>query len=123
MSRPLLIIGALNGFLVVALGAFGAHALRNRIPPDMYTLFQTSVEYQSIHALALLAIGILALHLRSRLLLWSGWLISAGIVLFCGSLYLIAFTGDRSLAMLTPFGGGALLAGWLALSVAVWRQQ
>ena len=121
MSRLFLLIGALNGFLAVALGAFGAHALRTKIAPDLYTVFQTAAEYHSIHALALLALGILALHHPSRTLLWSGWLITAGIVLFCGSLYLLAWTGSRTLGILTPFGGGAFLLGWLGLAAAALR--
>lgn len=118
-----LLIGALNGFLAVALGAFGAHALRLRITPDLYTVFQTGVQYHSIHALAVLALGILALHHPSRMLQWSGWLMSAGILLFCGSLYLIALFGYKSLGIVTPFGGAALLLAWLALSIAVWHMR
>jgi len=121
MARLLLITGACNGFLTVALGAFAAHALRPRVAPDLYTVFQTGVEYHSIHALALLALGNLALHHPSRALHWSGGLMSAGILLFCGSLYLVALTGSRSLGIITPFGGGALLLGWLSLIVAIWR--
>jgi uncharacterized membrane protein YgdD (TMEM256/DUF423 family) len=121
MSRIFLLIGALNGFLAVALGAFGAHALRPRIAPNLYTVFQTGVEYHSIHALALLALGILALHHPSRALRWSGWFMSAGILLFCGSLYLLALSGYRYLGVVTPFGGIALLLGWLGLALAIWR--
>ena len=121
MHRLFLLIGAVNGFLAVALGAFGAHALRPRIAPDLYTVFQTGVEYHSIHALALLVLGILGLHHPSRTLHWSGWVMSAGIVLFCGSLYLLALSGNRSLGIVTPFGGGALLLGWLGLTITIWR--
>lgn len=121
MSRTFLLIGALNGFLAVALGAFGAHALRLRIPPDLYTVFQTGVQYHSIHALALLALGLLALHHPSRVLQWSGWLMSAGVLLFCGSLYLIALFGYKFLGVVTPFGGVAFLLAWLGLTTAAWR--
>ena len=121
MSRIFLLTGALNGLLAVALGAFGAHALRPRIASDLYTVFQTGVEYHSIHALALLALGILSLLHPSRALHWAGWSMSTGILLFCGSLYLLSLTGDRSLGIVTPFGGGAFLLGWLCLSLAVWR--
>jgi uncharacterized membrane protein YgdD (TMEM256/DUF423 family) len=121
MSRIFLLTGALNGLLAVALGAFGAHALRPRIASDLYTVFQTGVEYHSIHALALLALGILALHHPSRALYWAGWSMSTGILLFCGSLYLLSLSGDRSLGIVTPFGGGAFLLGWVCLAVAAWR--
>jgi uncharacterized membrane protein YgdD (TMEM256/DUF423 family) len=119
MARLFLMIGACNGFLTVALGAFAAHALRPQIAPDLYSVFQTGVEYHSIHALALLALGILALHHPSRALYWSGWLMGVGILLFCGSLYLLALTGSRSLGIITPFGGVALLLGWLSLIIAI----
>ncbi|MCB1867225.1 MAG: DUF423 domain-containing protein [Gammaproteobacteria bacterium] len=121
MSRMFLLIGALNGFFAIALGAFGAHALRARIDATLYTVFQTGVEYHSIHALALLALGILALHHPSRPLIWGGWLMSAGILLFCGSLYLMSLSGIRSLGIITPIGGFAFLLGWLSLAVAIWR--
>lgn len=121
MSRLFLLIGALNGFLAVALGAFGAHALRPRIASDLYTVFQTGVEYHSIHALALLALGLLALHQPSRALNWSGWFMSAGILLFCGSLYLLSLSGYSYLGIVTPFGGFAFLLGWLSLAFAVSR--
>lgn len=121
MPRIFLLTGAMNGFLAVALGAFGAHALRARIDSALYTVFQTGVEYHSIHALALLALGILALHHPSRVLNWSGWLMSAGMLLFCGSLYALALSGHGSLGIVTPFGGIALLLGWLCLTVAICR--
>ncbi|MCB1850052.1 MAG: DUF423 domain-containing protein [Gammaproteobacteria bacterium] len=119
MARLFLLLGALNGFLTVALGAFGAHALRPRIAPDLYTVFQTGVEYHGIHALALLALGLLGLHHPSRALQWSGWLMSSGIVLFSGSLYLLAVSGSRFLGIVTPVGGFALLSGWLSLIIAI----
>jgi uncharacterized membrane protein YgdD (TMEM256/DUF423 family) len=121
MARVFLMIGVVNGFLTVALGAVGAHALRSHIAPDLYTVFQTGVEYHSIHALTLLALGLLALHHPSKALNLSGWLMSAGILLFCGSLYLLALSGNRSLGVITPFGGAALLSGWLSMMVAIWR--
>jgi len=121
MARAFLTIGAINGFLAVALGAFAAHALRPRLAPNLYTVFQTGVEYHSIHALALLTVGILALHHPSKALKWSGWMTSTGILLFCGSLYLLALSGSRALGVVTPFGGIALLLGWLSLAVAAWQ--
>ncbi len=121
MARTFLMIGAINGFLAVALGAFAAHALRPHLAADLSTVFQTGVEYHSIHSLALLAVGTLALLHPSRALNWSGWLISAGILLFSGSLYLLVLSGSRFMGAITPLGGIALLLGWLSLVLAVWR--
>ena len=121
MARWLLFLGALNGLFSLALGAFGAHALRSRIATELFTVFQTAVQYHQVHALGLLAIGLLALRHPSGWLVGSGWLMLSGIVLFSGSLYLLAVTGLRSLGMVTPFGGGALLLAWLALCVAMLR--
>jgi uncharacterized membrane protein YgdD (TMEM256/DUF423 family) len=82
MPRLFLLLGAINGFLTVALGAFAAHALKPRIEPALYTVFQTGVDYQALHAAALLAVGLLTLHHRSRWLLWSGALFTLGTLLF-----------------------------------------
>lgn len=123
MPRLFLLLGAINGFLTVALGAFAAHALKPRIEPALYTVFQTGVDYQALHAAALLAVGLLTLHHRSRWLLWSGALFTLGTLLFCGSLYLLAISGQRWLGIVTPFGGTALLLGWAALAVALIRFQ
>jgi uncharacterized membrane protein YgdD (TMEM256/DUF423 family) len=121
MSRRFLLLGAINGFLTVLLGAFGAHDLRSRIPDDLYSAFQTGVHYQGVHSLLLLIIGLLGLHHASSWLHRSGWLIQAGILLFSGSLYLLALTGTRTLGILTPAGGIVLLAGWLCLILAARR--
>jgi uncharacterized membrane protein YgdD (TMEM256/DUF423 family) len=109
-------------FLAVALGAFGAHALKARLTPDSLVLWHTAVEYHAGHGLALLAVGLWlqrAEHLRS--LAWAAWLFVAGIVLFSGSLYALALTGVNALGAIAPFGGLAFLAGWLALAWAAWR--
>ena len=124
MTRFLLVAGAVNGFLGVALGAFGAHGLRGRVPENLVTVFQTGVQYHLVHALALLLAGVMAGMALGRpaLLHWSGMLFLAGIVLFSGSLYLLAVTGVRWLGAITPFGGVAFLAGWVLLVVASLRQ-
>jgi uncharacterized membrane protein YgdD (TMEM256/DUF423 family) len=116
-------IGAVAMFLAVALGAFGAHALKARLAPDLLAVWQTAVQYHFWHALALIAIGILiALALPgSALLRWAGWLMVAGILLFSGSLYALALSGVRSLGAVTPFGGVAWIAAWVLLAVAVWK--
>ncbi len=121
MSRTCLFLGAVNGFLAVALGAFGAHGLRGHIEPTLMSAFQTGVQYHGLHALGLLCVGLLALHHPSAWLTRSGWLLSGGVLVFSGSLYLMALTGSRALGVITPFGGIALLAGWLALAWAIWQ--
>jgi uncharacterized membrane protein YgdD (TMEM256/DUF423 family) len=118
--KSLLSLGAFAAFLGVALGAFGAHALKARLSADMLAVWKTAVEYQFNHALGLLAIGLLALHFpRARLLAWSGGLMAAGVLLFSGSLYALALTGAGWLGLVTPFGGASLLAAWGLLLAAV----
>ena len=115
-------LGAVAALTGVALGAFGAHALKVQLAGDMLAVWRTAVEYQMYHALGLLAIGVLALHLpRSVPLKWAGALMATGIVLFSGSLYVISLTGLRGLGVITPVGGLAFIAGWAALAWAVLR--
>lgn len=121
MARPFLILAAVSGMLLVILGAFGAHALEPRLPPGHLVWWQKAVDYQGLHTLALLAVGLLGLHHTGRALQIAGWLFLAGMLLFSGSLYLLALTGLRGLGMVTPFGGAAFIAGWLALALAAWR--
>jgi uncharacterized membrane protein YgdD (TMEM256/DUF423 family) len=117
-AKLFLATGGAAALLAVALGAFGAHALKNRIPPEMLGVWRTGVEYHVFHALGLLAVGLLAQHLpHSGPLRWSGRLMVAGIVLFSGSLYLLALSGPSWLGAVTPVGGLAFLAAW-ALFVA-----
>ncbi|PLY13006.1 MAG: DUF423 domain-containing protein [Sedimenticola sp.] len=118
MRHPFLFIGALNGFLTVALGAFGAHALRDRLQGNYYEVFQTGIQYQGLHALALLILGLIALRATSNWLNRAGWLFLLGILLISGSLYLLAITGNRALGMITPLGGVCFLLGWLSLAIA-----
>ena len=120
-AKIFLALGALAALLGVALGAFGAHALKPRLSPEMLALWKTGVEYHFYHALGLLAIGILLHFPHTRLLLWSGWLMLAGVMLFSGSLYGFALTGAAWLAMITPFGGVAFLLAWALLLAAVLR--
>jgi uncharacterized membrane protein YgdD (TMEM256/DUF423 family) len=115
----LLRIGAVNGFLVVALGAFGAHSLRDLLSEASTKTYQTAVLYHAIHALAILACAALLSHARPSRVHMAAWLFQAGIVLFCGSLYLLAATGIRWLGAVTPFGGMAFLAGWALLVFSV----
>lgn len=117
-----LAFGAFAGMVAVMLGAFGAHALRGRLAPDLLAVYQTAVQYQFWHALALLAIGALTLHLPGSMpLRWSGALMAAGIVIFSGSLYLLALTGVRALGAITPIGGAAWVVAWLLLAWSALR--
>src|SRR5512137_777712 len=109
-------------FVAVAFGAFGAHALRSKLAPDLMAVFQTAVQYHFWHALGLLAVGILlAQKPESGALAAAAWLLVAGIVIFCGSLYALALTGTRGWGAMAPVGGTAFLAAWAALAWAAWR--
>jgi uncharacterized membrane protein YgdD (TMEM256/DUF423 family) len=122
MTQIFLPLGALAGLLAVAFGAFGAHALRERLDDYAQRVFETAVQYHFYHALALLAVGLLAHYQpHSPLLRASGWLFLLGLLLFSGSLYLLAITGTRWLGAITPLGGLAFIAGWACLAVAAWR--
>jgi uncharacterized membrane protein YgdD (TMEM256/DUF423 family) len=118
MARTLTLAAALAGFTGVALGAFGAHGLRNRLAPEMLAAFETGVRYQLIHAVALLGVAASIGRIGGRLVATAGWLFLAGIVLFSGSLYLLALTGVTVLGAITPIGGVAFLAGWACLAIA-----
>jgi uncharacterized membrane protein YgdD (TMEM256/DUF423 family) len=124
MDRVFIVLGAASAFLAVAAGAFGAHAVRDRVPADLLAVFQTGATYQMYHALALLAVGILLPRLsggESGWLVASGWLFLAGSLVFSGSLYALALSGVRIVGAITPLGGVAFLAGWAALGIGVWR--
>lgn len=124
MTRTFVLLGSINAFLAVALGAFGAHALKSRLAPELLTIWQTGVTYHLAHALGLLLIGVLLhQHAEGFFIRWAGWLLLAGIVLFSGSLYLLAITGVRALGAITPLGGVALLGGWAALAAAMFKAR
>lgn len=118
MDRTFLLLGALAGFIGVALGAFGAHGLRSRLSPDMLVVFETGVRYQMYHTLALLLVAALVPRAGGWLVVSAGWLFVAGILLFSGSLYVLALTGVTMLGAITPLGGLAFLAGWACLAIA-----
>lgn len=107
--------GAFFGFTGVALGAFGAHALKSVVSAEMLDVFETGVRYQMYHALALIAAGLLYQFTDHRYVTFAGWSFTAGIVLFSGSLYAMTFTGMKILGAITPFGGLAFLFGWSCL--------
>jgi uncharacterized membrane protein YgdD (TMEM256/DUF423 family) len=121
MLRGYLLLAALFGFTGVGLGAFAAHGLKNRLSAEYLAIFQTGVTYQLVHALALLAVALLTVHVPGRLTTWAGALFCLGIVLFSGSLYVLTLTGISKLGIITPFGGLAFLAGWFCLGLAAWR--
>jgi uncharacterized membrane protein YgdD (TMEM256/DUF423 family) len=111
VNRTLVAAGAINGAIAVAAGAFAAHALKSRLDARALEVFETGARYQMYHALAIVLCGLLAMTRP-------GWIMQVGIVLFSGSLYVLALTGVKGLGAVTPFGGVAFLVGWgwLALS-------
>lgn len=118
MAKTFLLIGSLAALIGVALGAFGAHGLRGRLSPDMLAVFETGVRYQMYHALALIVIFEIMARLDGWLIRAAGWLFTAGIVLFSGSLYVLALTGATTLGAVTPLGGVAFILGWACLAFA-----
>lgn len=123
MIKLFLLFASLSGGLAVILGAFGAHALKNQLTASLLSAFETAVQYQFIHTLALLALGVLLLRLeqipRAFSVAGFGWML--GMVLFCGSLYAIALGGPRWLGPITPLGGLFFIAAWLSFAVGVWQ--
>lgn len=122
MERVFYIAAAVAGFTGVALGAFGAHGLRGHLTPELLAVFETGVRYQMFHVAALFAAAWAWARWQQRLFTVAGWLFVAGIVVFSGSLYLLAFTGVRALGVVTPLGGLAFLAGWLCLGWGAWSR-
>ena len=121
--RHFLALGAINGFLAVAFGAFAAHGLKGILSEGLFEIFQTGVEYQAMHALALLVVGLLGERGANPILRLSGWAFATGILLFSGSLYLLALTDARWLGAVTPFGGTTFLIGWAALAWYALRRE
>ncbi len=119
--RAFLLLAAAFGFLAVALGAFGAHGLRERLTPEDLDIFETGVRYQMYHALALVGAAWVAARWPGGAATAAGWLFGIGVVVFSGSLYALVLSGVRWLGAVTPVGGLTLLAGWVALAWAVWR--
>ena len=123
MERRFFALGSLSALIGVAAGAFGAHALKTRLPPELLIAFETGVRYQLVHSLALLAVAWAVVRWPGRATTSAGVLFLAGIVLFSGSLYALALTGSRTLGIVTPFGGVAFIAGWASLAWGAWRTQ
>ncbi|HEX2788790.1 MAG TPA: DUF423 domain-containing protein [Steroidobacteraceae bacterium] len=112
-------LAALLLALATLIGALGAHALQGRLSADRYDVLQTALHYQFFHALGLLGLGLLLDRLPLRTLRVAGWLLFAGVLLFCGSLYLLLAGAPRMLGVLTPLGGLALIAAWCLAAIAV----
>ena len=122
MSKTILMTAAILLALAVAIGAFGAHGLKSRLSIEMMQIYKTGVEYHFYHALGLLLLGVLSLSMPSGWLNLSAVLLTAGIILFSGSLYVLAVSGIKWLGAITPLGGLSFIAGWVLLLVAVWRK-
>jgi uncharacterized membrane protein YgdD (TMEM256/DUF423 family) len=117
-AKLFITIGACSGALAVMLGAFGAHGLKDRLSEKMLANWMTGVEYHFYHTVALLIVGLLALKFQSGALNASGWSFLAGILIFSGSLYVMALTGMTRLGAITPIGGLLFIAGWILLATA-----
>jgi uncharacterized membrane protein YgdD (TMEM256/DUF423 family) len=116
--KTFIIVGAINAFLAVALGAFGAHGLKDRLDAHYLDIWKTGVTYQMFHAIGILIIALLLGKVAvSSVFTWSGWLMLAGIILFSGSLYLLSLTKVGVLGAITPLGGICFLAAWILMIV------
>ncbi len=121
MARIFVALGAVFGFLAVALGAMGAHALSGRLAPDRLALYETAARYQMYHALALLAVAWAFDRFPGGAASGAGWAFTAGILIFSGTVYALAFGAPRWLGAITPIGGLCFLAGWALLAWAALR--
>ena len=123
MDRLFYRLGAFSALVSVAAGAFGAHALRHRLPPENLSVFETAARYQMYHALALLAAAWATSRWTGVLPKWAGWCFAGGTILFSGSLYALALTGSRWLGAITPLGGVAFMVGWFCLALSAKAHQ
>lgn len=124
MKSIFLFLGALSALIGVGMGAFGAHGLKAILAPEMMVVYQTGVTYQMWHSLALIGIAIIRhQNTSSKLLTWAGWLMFSGIILFSGSLYLLALTQSSALGRITPIGGVSFLTAWLLISIYSTQKQ
>jgi uncharacterized membrane protein YgdD (TMEM256/DUF423 family) len=121
MTKTFIILGSLFSFVGVALGAFAAHALKEKLPTDLFAIWEVGVRYHMYHALGLFAVAWVAVQFPEANVSVSGWLFVCGIVIFSGSLYALSLSGERWLGAITPIGGFCFLAGWLWLGWSVWR--
>jgi uncharacterized membrane protein YgdD (TMEM256/DUF423 family) len=122
-ARALLAAGSLLGFLGVALGAFGAHVLEGKLDPKALGHFETAVRTQLVHAVLIVLLALASGRTRAQFWSTAGWLLTAGVVLFSGSLYLLVGTGSKVFGPVTPIGGLCLLAGWFWMLIGAWRRK
>lgn len=123
MAKTWMLAGTVFAGLGVIIGAFGAHALRERLGERAMTIFQTGSQYQFIHALGLILLGLWSLSNTNSVGTACGWLFSVGIVLFSGSLYALAITDIKILGAITPFGGISFILGWICFALSVWKTR
>ncbi|MCL7959721.1 MAG: DUF423 domain-containing protein [marine benthic group bacterium] len=121
MHTKFLLLGAISAFIGVAAGAFGAHGLEDRLSADLLAVYETGVRYELFHAVALLFVGLAAERWPAAGWGRTGWMFLVGTVLFSGSLYALALTGERWLGAVTPLGGVCFLAGWIFAATASLR--
>ncbi|MFD2637371.1 DUF423 domain-containing protein [Piscibacillus salipiscarius] len=119
--KALLLIGVINGFLAVALGAFGAHGLESKLSEKMMSTWEKAVQYQMFHTLAIFIAGMMMLRFDHSMLASAGWTFLLGIILFSGSLYIYSLSGIKTFAMITPIGGVAFLVGWVLLGISIMK--
>ena len=122
-NQQILLSGTVFMALGVLLGAFGAHALKSSLSPEMLAVYKTGVEYQFYHALGLLLIGLIGFRIESKWLRWSGILLIFGIIIFSGSLYALSISGIKILGAITPIGGLAFVAGWICLAIGLLKND
>lgn len=115
--KSILTVAAISGLVAVILGAFGAHFLKGIISPEMLETYKTGIQYQFYHTIVLLAVGVLMSFFNSKALKWSAYLFVIGMLLFSGSLYVMAISGVKALGIITPFGGVIWIAAWILLIV------
>jgi uncharacterized membrane protein YgdD (TMEM256/DUF423 family) len=124
MNTTFAALGSFSALIGVGMGAFGAHGLKTILTPEMMAIYQTAVNYQMWHALGLIATGLLRQQLpQNSMIYWSGWLMFGGILLFSGSLYLLAILNLPWLGMITPAGGVCFLLAWLLLSISLFKKK
>ena len=121
MPKTFLLLGAINVLLCVVLGAFGEHGLKTHFGEQMLSIFQTAIQYHFLHAIGLMLVGLGMFHIGHGLLRGAGYLMLVGIVLFSGSLYVLALGGAKWFGVITPLGGVGFLAAWVCFAVGIWR--
>jgi uncharacterized membrane protein YgdD (TMEM256/DUF423 family) len=121
LAKQWVMIGCISGFFAVALGAFGAHGLRDSLSERAMAIYQTAVHYHMIHALALIGLGLWAAQNSMMDTKLAGWAFTVGIIIFSGSLYALAVTDLKFLGAITPIGGVCFLTGWIAFAFLAWK--